>query len=761
MVPSGIVFAASVAAGVLAASTVLPLGPRAAALIALGTAAAAAGNRRAAFLVPLGLGLFRAADTDARYAALAVRAPLRIEGACTVIAPQGGGCVVRAGRRRLLVSEPPPGLPPPGNAFAAVLRADPVRSRAEPSAFRADRWARALRIHGRATVLTEPRDVRAAPGPTAALRRAADAFRTAARRRLGGGEDAPSGLVIALLLGDRRGLEDDDRQAFRRAGLAHVLALSGMHAGVLALGVGALLRAAAVRGPALGVSVTVFLAAFAFVTGARPPILRACGTGGLAALGTALGRRTGALHALGVVGGVLLLTEPAVLGDAGFRLSFTAAGVLSLAASSPRPAPVGAVRRLRAALLLSSLVTLATLPAIAAAFGVVSLLSPVTNLFAGPPAAAALGWGGLAALLPGPDAITERLAGAAALAARGLLLLSRLAARLPGGEVPLPAPGPLLAACAVGAAGLAAAGRRPGPAARRGLGVLLAAAALGSLPRDRLCVVDVGQGNAVLIEERRGAVLVDGGLPGREGPSAALAALRYRGRTRLAAAIATHGDADHAGGIADLLRPDSVDTLFVPPRDEDPPPLLAALVARAASAGTPVVALSGAPRRLLRGRVTVRSPWPRGRAPHGSAENDLSLVTRWRAGRIGALLTGDLGTAGEEALLAGSPRGALAAEVLLAGHHGSRTSTGTALLDAVLPRLVIVSCGARNPYGHPAPETLARVRAHGAALLRTDRDGTITLTPTRRGLRIRWVRGFPGPRRPFPGIPLSRSVRFP
>jgi competence protein ComEC len=163
---------------------------------------------------------------------------------------------------------------------------------------------------------------------------------------------------------------------------------------------------------------------------------------------------------------------------------------------------------------------------------------------------------------------------------------------------------------------------------------------------------------------------------------------------------------------------------------------------------------------LLAGRLVVYTPWTALGAPAGVPENEHSLVARWQAGGASLLATGDLGGTGERALRTRAGGPALRTGILLAGHHGSHTSTGTALLETVRPGLVIVSCGAGNPHGHPHVETLERIGAVGAGLLRTDRDGTVTLRATPRGFRVRWVRGYPGPRSAFPPFPLSRRSPF-
>ncbi|HET9886470.1 MAG TPA: hypothetical protein VFR10_03065, partial [bacterium] len=127
----------------------------------------------------------------------------------------------------------------------------------------------------------------------------------------------------------------------------------------------------------------------------------------------------------------------------------------------------------------------------------------------------------------------------------------------------------------------------------------------------------------------------------------------------------------------------------------------------------------------------------------GSEENDLSLITRWRADPLSALLTGDLEEAGEKSLLATSPAESLQAWIFKGGHHGGRTSNSDALLKACSPRIVVFSCGWKNTHGHPHAETLARLYSRGILILRTDREGTVAITRTTRGARIRWQRGFP------------------
>jgi len=744
-------FAVSIAAGIVAGSSLLPVTPMVATLATAAFVGVVRTPAGLALAAPFGLGLVRAAvratgesDWDG---------PRYIEGRVEIDARLGAGVTIRARGARVLVSDPPGGFPGPGYTVRGRFRVDPVNSRGDPSAFDAHRWARAQSILGRARPLGAFESVEPAPGIAAAVRRALDRTRARALARLEAGEGSP--VVVALVLGDRTDLDDSREEAFRDAGLAHVLALSGMHAGVLALGLGAILATLRVRGWLAWTFLAVALAAFAVLTGARAPILRAVAGASLASAARQTGRRSDALNHLGWTASVLLLVEPLLLFDVGFRLSFTAAAILALISQrSVLGAERGFVRGVLDALEVSAVVTLATIPEIAGSFGRVSLLSPLSNLFATLPATAALGWGALAAFAPVPEELARAWASAAAASGRALTCVAELAARVPGGRVDCSALPVFAAPVALGATVALALRRRVPRSAWRAGAILLVLAFFGEVrPVDRLTVIDVGQGDGVLWEGPLGSGLVDGGPPGWNGRlSACAAAVAIRG-VRPATLIATHGHADHYGGLVDLnAQPREI---LVPARAGDAPEAFDEWLASRAADGVSVVPVSH--EWIVRGRLRVRSPWPEPPSLHD--ENDFSLSSCWTVRGTVAWLLGDQAKSGEEAFLASADSVTMGG-ILLAPHHGSRDSTSDALLERLAPRLVLISCGTGNPHGHPHAELLDRVRAAGAAHLRTDRDGTITITPTRNGFRFRWHRGFPGPRAFFPAIVLSPPAGF-
>ena len=248
-----------------------------------------------------------------------------------------------------------------------------------------------------------------------------------------------------------------------------------------------------------------------------------------------------------------------------------------------------------------------------------------------------------------------------------------------------------------------------------------------------LWALDVGQGDALLLRAGDSAMLVDGGgYPGVDydlGARVVTPVLRRLGVRSLAAVVLTHAHADHAGGLDGVLARLPAAALWlgpIPPGDIRQARLLAA----ARAAGVPALAAQGL-WRLGGCSLRVLGPnAPLALAGARRVDNDASVVLGLRCGARALLLTGDAGVRAE----GDWPIEGLRHGVLKVGHHGSRGSTGSDLLARMQPRHAILSVGARNPFGLPADEVVDRLRAGGAAVYRTDRDGALRV---RLGARVR------------------------
>jgi len=556
-------------------------------------------------------------------------------------------------------------------------------------------------------------------------------------------------LLEGLLIGERRQLPPTLLADFRRAGVLHVLAISGFNVALVAGAAFLLLRLVRLpRAPAAAVALVTLLA-FAAVVGGQPSVLRATVMGGLFLVAGLLGRESRAWNSLALALAVLLLLDPGSLAEPGLQLSFAAtAGLLHLSPWLRARLPGWWPAPLRDALAVSAGAQLGVTPVMLAHWGQLSPLGVLANLFV-VPLAALLTVGGLLALAAAT--VSAGLAHPLFESLWVLLVALRLAVRglaaLPGAMIQLP-PLPPAALAAAGAALilLPLARRRAGwtaVAALAGIAGIGAGAVLRPDGLARVVVLDVGPGAAVLVQAPDGpALLIDtgGGGPGRgdRGERVVVPALRQRGVRRLAALALTGASLDRRGGLAGILGGIAVGEVWLPAGAALPAELAsgppAAIPRRWLAAGDH--ALLGA---LL---VTALHPPP---APSG-APGDPALVLRVEWGLFAAVLAADADAAAEAAMLAG--RQPVAAPVLGVAAHGSRRGSSPAWLQAVGPRFAAIQVGARNPFGHPAPVVLARLGRAGATVYRTDQDGAIEFTTD--GARL-WTRawGRPGPPEEF------------
>ncbi|HLV60397.1 MAG TPA: DNA internalization-related competence protein ComEC/Rec2, partial [Fredinandcohnia sp.] len=615
--------------------------------------------------------------------------------------------------------------PLPGDRLRAFAKLDDP----PPSTPRARRDLAERRRQGVACVGRVEADrvgvVDEATGWWAAIERARRDLARRARAALAAPDAAA--LVPALMVGDRSGVQPKLRDAFADSGLAHVLSVSGLHLSLCVLGLYRILLALFrwTLGAWIDIHRWAALAALPFAplyaafTGAQPPVLRAAVGAALFLLAQALARQSDGWTSLAVAFLGVVAFDPPSLFTASFQLSFAAcAGLLGLGPSLrkliPRP-PRGTTSarilgHLLGALEATLAATLATLPLLALHFQRVSLTSLPANVVAVPIALAATALAALAgaAGLIAPIAF-EPLLFLAGKATELLAALARFFAALPGARLFLPLPSLGVGAAFLGLLlALALYARRPRAALAMALASSLALGAAWLAPRPdpvlRIDFLPVGQGDATLLRLPSGeAVLVDTGGGLRDAPDRAdldlLPLLAERGVGRLRALVISHLHPDHVGSAPGLLSRIPVDEVWFTGRALEGrlgAPIAEAIATRGIplrrfAAGSPAIEVGGVVFEFL-------GPPDVGGAKDEPlfGDNDASLVLRVRHDAIAVLLPGDVEAEGERALLESGAD--LRAHLLKAPHHGSRTSSSEAFLDAVRPDHAIFCVGWRNAF---------------------------------------------------------------
>jgi competence protein ComEC len=642
-------------------------------------------------------------------------------------------------RERVLLELPPERAPPQGAILE--LRARPVEPRGPETGFDERGWLARRGVH---VVLRgeRPRVV----GRRGGIGGVADRLRAHVESTLGRGTTGERrDLLAGIVLGEDSGIDRSLRDAFQASGLTHLLAVSGQNIAITALGVVMAARIAGVgRLVGEGIAILVVLA-YALAVGWQPSVVRAAVGGVLASLAWIVARPRDRWHALAVGALVLLAWMPSSGLEPGFQLSFAA--VAAIFVTLPRvsgvpdgyPIPRGAWDVLVVAVACG----VVTAPIVWLHFGSIALWTVPANVAAEPAMPPLIGLAlASAALEPVFPGAATALAWLAGWCAAWIAFVARVDAEWPTAQVESPVVLAILGAAVVAVALVRRAPRhrRAGWVAALVSGTLaVGATGCALMPAPswvppqglRVTFLDVGQGDAALIEAPGSAVLVD------QGPPEAQVArqLRRAGVRSLTAIVLTHPQRDHIGGAADVLRHLSVGAIL------DPQLAASAMSADEATAleaaekrHVPIVVIrAGETYRI--GGLRLRVLWPDGPGLESEDPNQNAVVLLASYRSADVLFTADA----ESDVTSRLPLRPV--EVLKVAHHGSEDLGLPELLRVLRPRIAVISVGEGNDYGHPRAETVAALEAQpGLRTYRTDRDGRVVVESHGRELTVRLQR---------------------
>lgn len=562
-----------------------------------------------------------------------------------------------------------------------------------------------------------------------------------------------AGLLEGLLIGETRRIPQEVKDDFKATGLSHILAVSGLNVTILIITVGAILSLITMDLGATGRLVSLiltllFIVAYMVLTKMMPSVVRAgaMGVAGLTAI--RISRPVNPFAALSAAAFAILAVDPAALFDAGFQLSFAA--TLAILTLTPRiewfmsGLPSFAV----SAVAVTLAAQVGTTPIIAAHFGRLSLISPLANALVTPsiPAATVLGivvvmtrifiGGGnlLTAIFTTP---VQLLLAYTSSTARILASWPLASMRMPAISWPVVVIYYLVMAIVI--AGTTAwrkwSGRpvfqsrtlaRTITVAAIILAVILTAftyqASVGRPPSGlRVTFFDVGQGDAALIQAEDGAtILIDGGPYS----DSAITPLRAAGVSSIDLMLVTHAHSDHIKGILAVIRAADIGEAILPPDNSETDYIDEIKKALAGKRTRETKALDGQIYRVGK-YLTVKIFAPDSGQKETDDPNNLAVVALVEYKGLRILFSGDIESVAEQDLI--SDGQATKVDILKVPHHGSRDAGYYRFLKEVDPEIAVISVGAGNPYHHPAPSTVAKLKDLGAKVYRTDRNGSVTI----------------------------------
>ncbi|MCL2836132.1 MAG: DNA internalization-related competence protein ComEC/Rec2 [Defluviitaleaceae bacterium] len=580
-----------------------------------------------------------------------------------------------------------------------------------------------------------------------------------------------AGVLTAILLGDRTGLSQETRDIYREAGVYHILAVSGLHISIAAAFIMKLLSRLKLNNRTAGAITLAFLLFYCIMTGAAPGTVRAVVMSGTYIIGALIYRRSDGLSSLSFAAVALLLYEPLYLWDVGFQFSFTAVaglmlgtpallrffGQLSAKSALMKKLMGSAFFRQNVPSVLAA--TLATFPIVSFYFYEFPVIAFISNLIIVPTVALTVSAGFVTSIF---GLVNIGIAGLTAFIPRLLIqfynYMCEWFASLPFGMIFTGRPGFLSVAafyCAFAAIVWAMrrdkwsvkliTRKRVFLATIAGYGLTAVAAAAIPAPLT-IAMLDVGQGDCVMVSYGGQAFIIDGGgrdisrIGDDQGVWTLIPYMNYMGIERLDAAFVSHAHADHAIGVIEVIETGKLDKLFLFHNDRSDIDVLEHMLNSAESMGTEVIYIGAGDQFAFFGEVIISCLYPT--AGTVFTGNDASLVLMLDAGGTRFLFTGDMEQAAErEMLFLYDTPGVLFADVLKLAHHGSRTSSSQEFLEAVSPVVSIAGMGYNNLYGHPHPDVAGRLADMGIPLFRTDLMGAIRVFPGEEVIKLQTMAG--------------------
>ncbi len=645
---------------------------------------------------------------------------------------------------KLLGTDPKSGSVPflpslhPGERWQLRVRLKRPHGMINPGGFDMEAWSLAQGIRASGSVQPGGDNRRLADSPVPwwqapglFIESARDEVRSRMQSVLG--ERRWSGVMVALVVGDQSLIRQDDWQLFWRTGVGHLISISGLHITMLA---GLVAKLAGWLWPSVRVRwVAGFLGAFAYalLSGFSVPTQRTLYMIGVVTLSRFRDVPLAASPVLLLALATAVAIDPWAPLAVGFWLSFGAVAALMYAGAHS----VGRVGALKAAIHTQWSATWALVPLLLLLFGQVSLLSPLANAFAIP--VVSLGVVPLALLGAIPGLGWSLVAAHQLFAVCASALQQMVQWPVTVWSAPTPTPAAFLAGL-VGLLFLLGPRGLPG---RQVGSVPLLVLLLMPAPRPEwggvwMDVLDVGQGLAVVVRTRNHALVYDTGprysADNDGGSRVLLPALRALGVDRLDGLIVSHSDTDHSGGALSLQQGIPIGWLLS--SLEPAHPLVARISPSMPCYAGQTWAWDGVRFDIL--HPLLEQVWDEQRKT-----NDRGCVLRVSAEGQRLLLPADIEALSEAELLERGPQ-ELAAEVLIAPHHGSKTSSTPQFLDAVSPQWAIFTVGYRNHFGHPKPEVMARYQERNIRLLRTDETGAVALSVEKNRLTVTGARArFP------------------